>query len=129
MQLIDEIRARPMTSFQTRAVLICIIINFIDGFTIHVNPTGNANAVENAPTTMETPVFPNPVTAGEVIRWTAACDPGEKLDVFTSAGQLVEHSTATRTSLLSTANWESGVYLMRWTCPSGAIRTSRLIVQ
>ena len=34
MQLIDEIRARPMTSFQTRAVLICIIINFIDGFDV-----------------------------------------------------------------------------------------------
>ena len=105
------------------------MINFVDGFTIHVNPSGYANAVENAQLAAWTPVFPNPVTAGEAIRWTAACDPGEQLEVFTYAGQLVEQLTAARTSLLSTANWEPGVYLMRWTCPSGAIRISRLIVQ
>ena len=34
MQLIDDIRARPMSLFQTRAVLICILINFIDGFDV-----------------------------------------------------------------------------------------------
>jgi hypothetical protein len=105
------------------------MINFVDGFTIHVNPTGNANAVENAPAAAWTPVFPNPVTAGEAIRWTAACGPLEQLQVFSHAGQLVESLSAARTSVLSTANWEPGVYLMRWTCPSDAIRTSRLIVQ
>jgi hypothetical protein len=105
------------------------MINFADGFTIHVNPTGNTNAVENAPTTMETPVFPNPVSEGEAIRWTAVCGAGEQLDVFTHTGQLVEEIPAARTSVLSTANWEPGVYVLRWTCPSGAIRTSRLIVQ
>jgi PKD repeat protein len=105
------------------------MINFADGFTIHVNPTGNTNAVENAPTTMETPVFPNPVSEGEAIRWTAVCGAGEQLDVFTHTGQLVEEIPAARTSVLSTANWDAGVYVLRWTCPSGAIRTSRLIVQ
>ena len=34
MQLINELREQPMSSFQTRAVLICIVINFIDGFDV-----------------------------------------------------------------------------------------------
>jgi len=105
------------------------MINFADGFTIHVNPTGNANAVENAPKTKQTPVFPNPVIVGEVIRWTAVCGPHEQLDVFALAGQLIVSVPVASTPVLSTVNWEPGVYLMRWTCPSGATRTSRLVVQ
>ena len=34
MSLMEDIRTRPMTPFQTRAVLICILINFIDGFDV-----------------------------------------------------------------------------------------------
>ena len=105
------------------------MINFADGFTIHVNPTGNANAVENAPEAIETPVFPNPVTAGEAIRWTATCGSCEQLDVFTLAGQLVVSVPMVSTPVLSTVNWEPGVYLMRWDCPTGPTRTTRLIVQ
>ena len=105
------------------------MFNFADGFTIHVNPTGNANAVENAPEIKHTPVFPNPVIAGETIRWTEACGPREQLDIFTRDGQRMVSVTAANTPVLSTVNWVPGVYLMRWTCPSGATRASRLIVQ
>jgi len=51
------------------------------------------------------------------------------LDIFTRDGQRMVSVTAASTPVLSTVNWVPGVYLMRWTCPSGATRASRLIVQ
>lgn len=105
------------------------MINFMDGFTINVNPQGGVNSVEGADVAPSLNMFPNPVASGQVIRWNAACSVDQWVIVYTSTGQLHARLTVKEDQTVSTSGWAPGMYWLQWACTGGETRTGRLIVQ
>ena len=105
------------------------MINFLEGFTINVNPQGGANSVTEGPAIASVQVFPNPVEAGGTIRWDAPCGATGRLDVYASNGQLRVSRTNLNDQGISTAGWAPGLYVLQWTCEAGDKRTQRVVVR
>lgn len=105
------------------------MINFLEGFTINVNPQGGANSVGEEPVIASVQVFPNPVEAGAAIRWDAPCGASGRLDVYANNGQLHSSRNISNNRVISTAGWAPGLYVLQWTCEAGEKRTQRVVVQ
>ena len=104
-------------------------INFQDGFTIHINPQGGANSIAEAEKEASMAFYPNPVIAGDVVRWDAMGGATRWLTVFTSTGRIQDSFEVVGQPTLTTSGWATGVYFVRMVDTAGAVRTGRLVVQ
>ena len=104
-------------------------INFEDGFTIHINPQGGTNSIGETAKKASMAFYPNPVIAGDVVRWDAMGSATQWLTVFTSTGRIQDSFEVVGQPTLTTSGWAAGVYSIRMVDTAGAVHTGRLVVR
>lgn len=104
-------------------------INFQDGFTIHINPQEGASSIDETESEASMAFYPNPVIAGDVVRWDTEGTSAQWWTVFTSAGRVQDSFEGVGQPTLTTSGWAAGVYYVRTVDSSGAVRTGRLVVR
>lgn len=104
-------------------------INFQDGFTIHINPQGGASSIDETESEASMAFYPNPVIAGDVVRWDARGSATQWLTVFTSTGRVQDSFEVIGQPTLTTSGWAAGAYFVRTMDSTGAVRTGRLVVR
>ena len=104
-------------------------INFQDGFTIHINPQGGTNAIDETESEASMAFYPNPIIAGDVVRWDARGSATQWLTVFTSTGRVQDSFEVIGQPILTTSGWAAGVYFVKSVDTAGTVRTGRLVVR
>lgn len=105
------------------------MINFLEGFTINVVLEGGANAIDDFSTEWNLNPYPNPIVAGDEVRWSCYKSFNGRLEVYSPSGQLHISLPFNATPNFSTNGWAPGMYLMNWIGVDGSFSTSRLLVQ
>lgn len=105
------------------------MINFMEGFTINVVLEGSANAIDDLSTGFNLNPYPNPVVAGDEVRWSFSNDFVGRLEVFNPAGQLHVSLPMNSNQSVSTKGWAPGMYVLKWVGMDGVASSSRLFVQ
>ena len=104
------------------------MINFMDGFTINVVTEGNANAIETPQEFPSPTVYPNPLPSGGVISWTGLPLQVTRIEVYDGGGRMIQASSASGLSSISTTGWKSGIYTLRW-IGNGQVMSTQVVVQ